>query len=471
MTPTTSSRPYEFRDKDGIVHQFLGRNWEPPENQAIWQNGCKPLRPEPVKPTITVVKQLVPSDDPGKFALKIGGEVIEGASAVGNGGTTDAVEVDAGSHTVSESGAEGTPLEDYTIFIRCTGGASDVSAAGDSISVTVRPGDAAVCTITNEIKEKPKPEAVAPVLECVLFGDGQPDVAYWGYNNTNGYAVSIPIGPDNEFTPPLEGQKQPEMFQNGRHVGVFQTPFDASRGALVWSLSGIKRTASAGSPACNPTVELKKVTIPADDPGVFQLRINNAVVATGGNGTTSRPLRTGIGEASVRETAGPGTNLADYDSRVECTRNGTVQVSVTGTKVDGEVRSGDTVVCTFTNTRKGTPPEPPTPPTPPTTPTPPTPPAPPTPPPVPPPPPGPSPMLDLVVAKTVEPTTVVVGGRLTWTMTVTNRSSVAAADVNGVKLDDPRSFRTRLISLRASQGTCRPYPATSGGSRPALRQP
>ncbi len=41
-------------------------------------------------------------------------------------------------------------------------------------------------------------------------------------------------------------------------------------------------------------------------------------------------------------------------------------------------------------------------------------------------------------------------------MTVTNRSSVEAADVNGLKVADPRSFRTRLISLRASQGTCRP---------------
>ncbi len=184
--------PYEYRDRDGNVHQFLGRNWEPPENQAIWQNGCKPLRPEPVKPTITVVKRLVPSSDRGKFALKIDGKVIEGASAVGNGGTTDAVAVDAGSHTVSESGAEGTQLGDYTISITCTGGASDVSAAGDSISVTVRRGDSAVCTITNEIKEKPNPEAVVPVLECVLFSDGQPDVAYWGYNNTSGHAVTDP---------------------------------------------------------------------------------------------------------------------------------------------------------------------------------------------------------------------------------------------------------------------------------------
>jgi hypothetical protein len=85
---------------------------------------------------------------------------------------------------------------------------------------------------------------------------------------------------------------------------------------------------------------------------------------------------------------------------------------------------------------------------------------------VPPTPPGPAPLLDLVVTKSVEPTTVVVGGRLTWTMTVTNRSAVAAADVNGLKLDDPRSFRTRLISLRSSQGTCRPFTCDLGRLAP-----
>ena len=59
-----------------------------------------------------------------------------------------------------------------------------------------------------------------------------------------------------------------------------------------------------------------------------------------------------------------------------------------------------------------------------------------------------------------------VGGRITWTMTVTNRSAVAAADVNGLKLDDPRSFRTRLISLRPSQGTCRPFTCDLGRLAP-----
>jgi uncharacterized repeat protein (TIGR01451 family) len=85
---------------------------------------------------------------------------------------------------------------------------------------------------------------------------------------------------------------------------------------------------------------------------------------------------------------------------------------------------------------------------------------------VPPPPPGPPATLDLVVTKSVEPTTVAVGGRLTWTMTVTNRSAVAAADVNGLKVNDPRSYRTRLLSLTTSQGTCRPYTCDLGRLAP-----
>jgi hypothetical protein len=71
-----------------------------------------------------------------------------------------------------------------------------------------------------------------------------------------------------------------------------------------------------------------------------------------------------------------------------------------------------------------------------------------------------------VLTKSASPTTVVLGGRIRWTMTVTNRSSVAAADVNGLKLDDPRSYRTRLILLRPSQGTCRPFTCDLGRLAP-----
>jgi uncharacterized repeat protein (TIGR01451 family) len=409
--------------------------------------------------SITVTKRLTPADDPGRFNLMIDGEIRGPGAAVGDGGTTGTIEVDTGRRTVSETPASGTSPDDYTTAISCRNGDTVVAAGGTSATVTVRRGDALVCVVENN--RKPAAPDLQPILECVLFSDGSPDVAFWGYENTGDSEVTIQRGSQrNRFAPaPAARPGQPEVFETGRHIGVFRTPFEAGGTPLVWHLAGHEQAASESSPACNPTVELRKVTVPASDPGVFELRIEGAIVATGGNGTTSRPLRTGIGEGTVSETAAPGTSLADYDSKVECSRNGTVEVSVAGTKVDGEVQAGDTVVCTFTNTRKGAPPEPPTPPPPP-------PPPPPEPPPVPPTPPGPPPLLDLVVTKSVTPTTVVVGGRLTWTMTVTNRSAVAAADVNGVKLDDPRSFRTRLISLSASQGTCRPFTCDLGRLAP-----
>jgi hypothetical protein len=75
-------------------------------------------------------------------------------------------------------------------------------------------------------------------------------------------------------------------------------------------------------------------------------------------------------------------------------------------------------------------------------------------------------LLDLAVVKTASPTTVSVGQRITWTMTVTNESSVEASDVNGVKVAHPRSFRTKLISLRTSQGSCVPYQCNLGRLTP-----
>ena len=149
-------------------------------------------------------------------------------------------------------------------------------------------------------------------------------------------------------------------------VGVFQTPFEAEPGGtLAWTLAGETATAWADSDGCTAQVELRKVVIPADDPGVFNLLINGEVRATGGNGTTTGPLVVGVGEGTASETAGPGTSLANYESSVECTRNGTVEVSVPGTKVDGAVAAGDVVVCTFTNRRTTTPSPPPPPPPPP----------------------------------------------------------------------------------------------------------
>jgi uncharacterized repeat protein (TIGR01451 family) len=390
--------------------------------------------------SITVVKRLVPADDPGRFNLEIDGEVAGGAAAVGDGDTTGTIAVTADRHTVSESAALGTSLADYRIDIACRSGDGSVVAGanGPSVSVQVRRNEAIVCTIQNTAGSQL--QDVTPVLNCVVFNETSPDLADWGYVNRSGGPVQIPVGSNNGFSPDPVYRGQPVVFEPGTLVGVFQTPFQAGSTTLRWTLAGETATASASSPRCTATVELRKVVVPSTDAGVFQLRINDRVLATGGNGTTTGPIVVGVGEGTVSETAAPGTNLADYESSITCTRNGAPAGSVVGTKVDGAVARGDVVVCTFTNTRSAGP--------------------------RPPEPPQPRPLLDLAVVKTVQPRSVSVGQRLTWTMRVTNRSTVTAADVNGVKINDPRSFRTRVISLTPSQGTCSRFACNLGRLAP-----
>jgi hypothetical protein len=47
----------------------------------------------------------------------------------------------------------------------------------------------------------------------------------------------------------------------------------------------------------------------------------------------------------------------------------------------------------------------------------------------------------------------VIGRKITWTVRVTNNSTVDAADVNIVKVSE-RSYRSKLLSVEPSQGTC-----------------
>ncbi|MGH9658886.1 MAG: hypothetical protein ACRD96_10100, partial [Bryobacteraceae bacterium] len=91
-------------------------------------------------PTLTVVKLTVPGADPGKFDLKIGGNVV--ATAVGNNGTSGAVPVSIGTHSVSEVGVMGTDLASYkTTFA----GACDATGKVTLTSL----GQQAICYVIN----------------------------------------------------------------------------------------------------------------------------------------------------------------------------------------------------------------------------------------------------------------------------------------------------------------------------------
>lgn len=106
----------------------------------------------PAQGTITVTKTLVPAADPGRFDLQIDGAAA--AAGVGDGGTTGPVTVPAGEHTIAETAAAGSSLDDYTTAIECaedTNPRSPVTGTdAGPLTVPVAAGDEWRCTVTNE---------------------------------------------------------------------------------------------------------------------------------------------------------------------------------------------------------------------------------------------------------------------------------------------------------------------------------
>lgn len=122
--------------------------------------------------TLTVSKVCVPSNDTGKFNLRIDGATAGTGSDARCGGTTGAVIVTATSHTVSELAGTGTDLSHYTSVM---GG--DCAADG---TVALSTGQAKVCTITNT----KKPGEIHGMKFEDLNGngrkdDGEPGLAGW----------------------------------------------------------------------------------------------------------------------------------------------------------------------------------------------------------------------------------------------------------------------------------------------------
>ncbi|OGM87387.1 hypothetical protein A2616_01265 [Candidatus Woesebacteria bacterium RIFOXYD1_FULL_33_11] len=107
-------------------------------------------------------------------------------------------------------------------------------------------------------------------------------------------------------------------------------------------------------------LEIVKNLVPGDDSGLFNLLIDNAVLASniGNNGTTTEQIvlaSAGTGTFhTFSESAGTGTNLGDYTTTVEC-RDGNGVGSVVSTTGSFpwtvNVVKDDDIVCTVTNTR------------------------------------------------------------------------------------------------------------------------
>jgi hypothetical protein len=281
----------------------------------------------------------------------------------------------------------------------------------------------------------PDPDPLTPSVRCIELLPSGGFLAHFGYANPNGEETVIPIGPDNQFTPGDPNRGQPTAFQPTTVPDAVQAESQDGQ-PLTWSLTGNQATATIDSERCQGSITIIKQvlsTLP-DDPGRFNLEIDGVVVSNGpvGDGGSAGPIAVTTGTHSVGES-GAATNLSNFVISIVC-RTGlgagpVVSGSTNAVSIPVTVGDGEAVVCTITNERKPVPPRPPEPEEP----------------------------LDLVVTKTASPTTVQEGGLITWTMTVTNVSSVDAPNVQGLKINET-SFKTELISLTPSQGTCAPSP-------------
>ncbi len=98
---------------------------------------------------------------------------------------------------------------------------------------------------------------VVPILECVQRNANGTYTARFGYHNTTGSAVTIPVGSNNHFTPGNQNRGQTTVFQPGRVVNAFSVTFTMSASATlgVWNLKGTDNVlrsvnVATNSPSC-----------------------------------------------------------------------------------------------------------------------------------------------------------------------------------------------------------------------------
>lgn len=242
--------PFSY-EEDGVTRQYPGKNWDS-ESQVIFNNGCKPLKPEtgPASLSATVT-----------FCAALGGgQYIR---------TTATVQ-----EVLQRSTASGDIIPPFTY----TDGGNRAFAGANWSTGTQ--------SILNAGCVAPIPttptQAVEPVVTCINVNDDGSFSAVFGYRNPNAVAVSQPVGAGNAVALDAGAQgavvgTQPTRFIAGALDVALTVSGIGEDGAVTWTIAapGEPRsaTASGASPRC---------TAPAPTP---ELSVRAECVIDQGNGT------------------------------------------------------------------------------------------------------------------------------------------------------------------------------------------
>jgi uncharacterized repeat protein (TIGR01451 family) len=282
------------------------------------------------KPTLKVNKVCDPVNDPGKFNLQIDGSTAGTGANAACGGTTGAVVVAVGPHTVGETGGTDTTLGNYTSAI--TG---DCAANG---TITLAAGQNAVCTITNTHQSTLTVNKV-----CVPDSDtGKFNLQINGQNAGTGANASCG-GSTGAVIVTAGSYTVGETAGTGTDLGNYDSVIggDCAPNGTVSIAAGDNKVCTITNTR-KPTLAVNKVCVPDTDTGKFNLQVDGSTVkADAACGTGTGAQLSTIGGHTVSETAGAGTSLTDYISVIggDCAANGLVTLA-----------AGDRKVCTITNT-------------------------------------------------------------------------------------------------------------------------
>ena len=310
---------------------------------------------------LEVVKDLVPSDNPGLFDLQIDG-VTEKADAA-DADTTGKKSVDPDTHTVGEVAGTDSSLDDYDSSIECKdqgGFGAVVASSSDSgpLDVPVDSNDDIVCTITNTRQQGS--------IELTKEWIGTPGSTTLKIGTAAGDSDV-----DTELVDGGDGTTGANSVDTGTYY-VSETdpgPYDTS---LVCTKNGAPYTPGASDSVvvgkddvvvCTYTntrqtgqLEVVKLLQPEDDLGLFNLQIDGVTdpdAANVGNGGSTGKETVDAGDYAVGEIAGTLTTLDDYTISISCVDQGGAGTEVASGEgagpLDVTVNANDDIVCTVTN--------------------------------------------------------------------------------------------------------------------------
>lgn len=286
---------------------------------------------------ITVVKQLVPSNNPGKFNLLI--DNMQKASNVTNGGTTGSVKVEAGTHSVAESAGTSTSLSDYTSAWLCSNGQANTQNTGTTASVVVKPGENWTCTFTNTVKN-----GTVKVVKTVINDNGGTKTAAKDFTFTNNSgSVQTFIATTGD-----DGERSLSL-PVGSNFNIVEV--QANQGNYTTSYSGCTGVVTSGTSTCTITNNDKapKLTLVKEvqnDNGGTRLKAEWTLSATGptsisGFGGVVSGGSFKAGTYTLGETGPNDYTKGEWNCGYTQVRSGHIDIKI-----------GDNITCTIVNNDK-----------------------------------------------------------------------------------------------------------------------